>query len=126
MVSLISVVFFFHVHLIWWAGCSDKTIQLFKKRSQKTRKWNEWNNKSPIQWFKIHVICVDMSTFHFHLDNFFLKKFLQVFHWLLNFGNSPLNTVWKLKKMQLVKNDFQKAQIVTHYCYWTLYPSNRK
>ena len=74
MVSLISVVFFFHVHLIWWAGCSDKTIQLFKKRSQKTRKWNEWNNKSPIQWFKIHIICVDMSTFHFSPWQVLFKK----------------------------------------------------
>ena len=36
---------------------------------------------------------------------------------LLNFGNSSLYTFWKLKEAELVKNDFQKAQIVTHYSY---------
>ena len=36
---------------------------------------------------------------------------------LLNFGNSSLYTFLKLKKVELVKNDFQKAQIVTRYCY---------
>ena len=35
---------------------------------------------------------------------------------LLNFGNSSLYTFLKLKKVELVKNDFQKAQIVTRYC----------
>ena len=36
---------------------------------------------------------------------------------LLNFGYSPLFTFQKLKKVEFVKNDFEKAQIVIHHCY---------
>ena len=39
----------------------------------------------------------------FRLDKFFFKKFLQAYHWLLKFGNSPLYAVWKLKKVELSK-----------------------
>ena len=56
---------------------------------------------------------------HFHFP-FPIKEVLQKTSSeapLLNFGNLSLNTFWKLKKVELVKNDFQKAQIVTHYCY---------
>ena len=62
-----------------------------------------------------HIICVDISTFHFSSQQVLLQKIsLSV---LLNFGNSSLYTFWKLKEAELVKNDFQKAQIVTHYSY---------
>ena len=36
---------------------------------------------------------------------------------LLNFGNSPWYIFQKLKKVELVKYDFNKMQTVTHYCY---------
>ena len=36
---------------------------------------------------------------------------------LLNFEYSPLFTFQELKKVELDKNDFEKAQIVTHYSY---------
>ena len=61
-----------------------------------------------------HIICVDISTFHFPSQQVLQKISLSV---LLNFGNSSLYTFWKLKEAELVKNDFQKAQIVTHYSY---------
>ena len=62
-----------------------------------------------------HKICVDISTFHFPSQQVLLQKnSLSV---LLNFGNSSLYTLWKLKEAELVKNDFQKVQIVTHYSY---------
>ena len=41
---------------------------------------------------------------------------------LLNFGNSPVYTFLKLRKVELLKN----VQIITHNCYWTLFPSNWK
>ena len=62
-----------------------------------------------------HIICVDISTFHFPIQQVLLQKIsLSV---LLNFGNSLLYTFWKLKEAEFVKNDIQKAQIVTHYSY---------
>ena len=62
-----------------------------------------------------HIIRVDISTFHFPIQQVLLQKIsLSV---LLNFGNSSLYTFWKLKEAELVKNDIQKAQIVTHYSY---------
>ena len=67
---------------------------------------------------------MDTSTFHFPIKEVLQKTSSGAP--LLNFGNLSLNTFWKLKKVELVKNDFQKAQIVTHYCYWTLFLSNWK
>ena len=43
----------------------------------------------------------------------FFKKFLQVYHFN-NFGNLPLYTFWKLKKVELVKNDLSRAHIVIY------------
>ena len=57
---------------------------------------------------------MDIPTFYFPLQQVFQKISASVP--LLNFGISPLNTFWKGKKVEFVKNDFQKAQIVTHYC----------
>ena len=57
----------------------------------------------------------------FHLDKFFLKKYLHAYYWLKNFGNSPQYTVWKIKESGTVKNYYQKTQIVAQYCYWTLF-----
>ena len=61
-----------------------------------------------------HIICVDISTFHFPLQNVLQKIFSRVP--LLNYGISPLCTFWKGNKVELVTNDFHKAQTVTHYC----------
>ena len=36
---------------------------------------------------------------------------------IMNFEYSPLFTFQELKKVELDKNNFEKAQIVTHYCY---------
>ena len=66
-----------------------------------------------------HIICVDISTFHFPLQNVLQKIYSRVP--LLNFGISPLYTFWKGNKAELVTNDFHKAQTVTHYCCWTLF-----
>ena len=51
------------------------------------------------------------NTSIFHFDKFFKKISWSVPLW--NFGNSLLMyTFWKLKKVELVKYDFYKAQIV--------------
>ena len=71
------------------------------------------------------VICVDISTFHFPTLQFFFQQISSSVPFL-NFENSPLYTFWILKKVELVKNDFQKAQKVTHYHYWTLFLSKWK
>ena len=63
-----------------------------------------------------NIICVDVSTSHFPPQQVLLQK-TSLSVSLLNFGNSPLYTFWKLKKVELVKNDFNKAQTVTYYCY---------
>ena len=55
-------------------------------------------------------------TFYFPTQQVLLQKISSSVP-LLNFGNSPLYTFLKLKKVEFVKNDFQKAQIVTRNCY---------
>ena len=65
------------------------------------------------------MLCVDIFTFHFPPQQVLLKISSSVP--LLKFGNSPLYTFLNLMKEEFVKNDFQKAQIVTYYCYWTLF-----
>ena len=70
--------------------------------------------------FNIHI-CVDNSTFNFPSRQVLKKISSSV---PLSIFNSSLYTFWKLKKVELVKNDFQKAQLVTHFCYWTLFLIN--
>ena len=65
--------------------------------------------------FNIDLICVDISTFHFPPQKVPQKISSSVP--LLNFLISPLCTFWKLKKVELVKNDLHEAQIVAFYCY---------
>ena len=40
-----------HAHLLWWEGCSDKTMQA--GRQAKIRKWIEWKNESSTRWFNM-------------------------------------------------------------------------
>ena len=86
----------------------------FCSNLQKTRKWNEWDNKSFIQWFNIiYVWTYPLSIFH--LDKFFFKKFLQVCHFEILAIHHCRYSFWKLKKVELVRNDFHKVQIVMYF-----------
>ena len=109
-------------NLIWWIGCLSKTIQILKKLEAKRlyiyRKLNEWINKSLIWWVNILYVWT-FSLPIFHLDKFFFKKFLQVCHFEILAIYHCRYSFWKLKKVELVRNDFHKVQIVMYYCCWT-------
>ena len=62
----------------------------------------------------------------FHLDKLFFKTFLLVYHFQILEIHHRLYLFQRLQKVELVKNDFHKVQIVTHYCYWTLFYSKWK
>ena len=104
---------------MWCVGCSDKTIQIFKKLEAKRLE----NEMSGIINLSLDGLTYNMGR-HFHFPfstSTSSSSKIPSNVPLLNFEYSPLFTFQELKKVELDKNDFEKAQIVTHYSYWTLF-----
>ena len=104
---------------MWCVGCSDKTIQIFKKLEAKRLE----NEMSGIINLSFDGLTYNMGR-HFHFPfstSTSSSSKIPSSVPLLNFEYSPLFTFQELKKVELDKNDFEKAQIVTHYSYWTLF-----
>ena len=75
MVSFLLVFSFMHI-LCDGLDAQIRPHKFSKTRNQKTRKWNEWNNKSLIRWFNIwYVWTFPLSIFH--LNRFFFKNSLK-------------------------------------------------
>ena len=86
------------------------------QRLEAKRPENEMSGKiNPSVGGLTYSIC-GHSPFHFPLQQVLLQK-ISLHVPLLNFGNSPWYIFQKLKKVELVKYDFNKMQTVTHYCY---------
>ena len=104
---------------MWCVGCSDKTIQIFKKLEAK-RLENEMSGIINLSFDGLTYNVGRHFHFPFSTSTSSSSKIPSNVP-LLNFEYSPLFTFQELKKVELDKNDFEKAQIVTHYSYWTLF-----